>query len=309
MQAMLNWPMAKAEMLIRRPVEDVFEAFVDPAITSKFWFSKGSGRLEVGKEVIWEWESYHFSVRVNVKAVEQNARILVEWLAYGAPTPIEWIFTSRPDGTTFVSVTNQEFPGSEAEAIRHALGATEGFAFVLAGAKAFLEHNVQLNLVPDRFPDGLPDVSESADATDDGLPDASKLAAQKSTGLPERPEDWPARFEQYLNKGDLDAVMALYETDARFVAASGETIGGRDGIRRVVAGLIQGKTKLKSRVVKAVTVGDVTLLYTDFQGTTVEASGKTIELNHHAIEVLRRQSDGAWKLIMGHPNARGGNVG
>ena len=37
-------PIAKAEMLIRRPVTDVFEAFVNPAITSQFGFSKGSGR-------------------------------------------------------------------------------------------------------------------------------------------------------------------------------------------------------------------------------------------------------------------------
>ena len=37
-------------------------------------------------------------------------------------------------------------------------GATEGFSFVLAGAKALLEHGLQLNLVPDRFPDGLPTV-------------------------------------------------------------------------------------------------------------------------------------------------------
>ena len=99
---------------------------------------------------------YHFSVPVKVKIVEQNSRILVEWSAYDAPTPIEWIFKSRPDGTTFVTVTNQGFPGSKAEAVQLALDATEGFAFVLAGAKALLEHNIQLNLVPDRFPDGLP---------------------------------------------------------------------------------------------------------------------------------------------------------
>ena len=51
---------AKAEMLIRKPVVEVFEAFVNPAITSKFWFSKGSGRLQAGKEVTWDWEMYHF---------------------------------------------------------------------------------------------------------------------------------------------------------------------------------------------------------------------------------------------------------
>ena len=129
-------PVAKAEMLIRRPVAEVFEAFVNPAITSKFWFSKSSGRLEAGKQVVWEWEMYDFSAQVYVKAVDPNARILVEWSAYGPPTPIEWVFTARPDGTTFVSVTNRGFPGNEVEAAQHALDATEGFAFVLAGAKA-----------------------------------------------------------------------------------------------------------------------------------------------------------------------------
>ena len=41
-------PIAKAEMLIRKPAAEVFEAFVNPAITSKFWFTKGSGRFEEG---------------------------------------------------------------------------------------------------------------------------------------------------------------------------------------------------------------------------------------------------------------------
>jgi uncharacterized protein YndB with AHSA1/START domain len=46
---------AKAEMLIRSPVSSVFDAFVDPAITSKFWFSQGSAKLEVAKTVRWDW--------------------------------------------------------------------------------------------------------------------------------------------------------------------------------------------------------------------------------------------------------------
>ena len=46
---------ANAEMLIRRPVTEVFEAFVDPSVTSRFWFSEGSGRLEPGKRITWTW--------------------------------------------------------------------------------------------------------------------------------------------------------------------------------------------------------------------------------------------------------------
>jgi uncharacterized protein YndB with AHSA1/START domain len=150
-----NVPIAKVEMLIRKPVSEVFEAFVDPTVTSKFWFSKGSGRLEEGKQVQWDWEMYNFSVQVNVKKVGANKRIVVEWLAYGAPTQIEWVFLPLTEDTTFVSITNSGFEGDGDEIVKQAVGSTEGFAFVLAGAKALLEHNVELKLVRDRFPQGL----------------------------------------------------------------------------------------------------------------------------------------------------------
>ena len=123
--------------------------------------------------------------------------------------------------------------------------------------------------------------------------------------LPSNPEDWPSVFEQHLNAGDLDKVMSLYEPDARFVAPSGETLIGHDRIGQVIAGLIRSQTKMKSRVLRVNAIDDLALLYTDFDGTTVDGSGKTIELRSRAIEVLRRQTDGTWKLIIGDPNGRG----
>jgi ketosteroid isomerase-like protein len=49
---------------------------------------------------------------------------------------------------------------------------------------------------------------------------------------------------------------------------------------------------------------DVAVLYTDFQGTTMDASEKTIDVRYNAIEVLRREPDGHWKLIVGDPHGR-----
>ena len=151
-----NAPASKAEMLIRRPVAEVFEAFVDPAITSKFWFSKGSDRLETGKQVRWDWEMYGFSIQISVRAIERNQRILIDWPGDGSSTTVEWLFAPRPDNSTFVSITNAGFTGDDDEIVGQLVGSTEGFTIVLAGLKAFLEHNVILNLVSDRFPDGLP---------------------------------------------------------------------------------------------------------------------------------------------------------
>jgi uncharacterized protein YndB with AHSA1/START domain len=150
-----NAVQAKAEMLIRKPVAEVFEAFVNPDITAKFWFTKGSGRLEAGKQIQWDWEMFGASTQVQVKAIEDNKRILIEWEGYGTPTTVEWIFTPREDQTTFVRITNGGFSGTSDEIAKQAISSTEGFTLVLCGLKALFEHNINLNLVSDHFPDGL----------------------------------------------------------------------------------------------------------------------------------------------------------
>lgn len=146
---------AKAEMLIRKPVADVFEAFVNPEITTRFWFTRSSGRLEAGKQVEWVWEMFDVSTQVNVKAIEKNKRILIEWSGSEKPTTVEWVFTPHADNTTFVSITNTGFGGDEEQVVKEALDSTQGFTLVLAGLKAYLEHNLDLNLVRDHFPEGL----------------------------------------------------------------------------------------------------------------------------------------------------------
>jgi uncharacterized protein YndB with AHSA1/START domain len=148
-------PIAKTGMLIRKPVADVFEAFVNPDITTKFWFTKGSGRLEIGKQVQWDWEMYDVSIKVTAKAIEPNKRIVIEWPGYSGPTTVEWMFAPQNDGTTFVSVTEAGFTGDGDELVKYVADSTQGFTLMLAGLKALLEHNVRLNLVADRYPKGI----------------------------------------------------------------------------------------------------------------------------------------------------------
>jgi len=143
-------PVVKAEMLIRRPAEEVFEAFVDPAITSKFWFTKGSGRLETGRHVRWDWEMYGVWDNVFVEEIEPNKRIRI---VSSDGTKVEWIFAPRTDNETFVTITNSGFTGNGDEIVHQAIDSMGGYTMVLCGLKALLEHNVILNLVPDKAPD------------------------------------------------------------------------------------------------------------------------------------------------------------
>lgn len=150
-----NTPTAKTEMLIRRPASEVFEAFVDPAITTRFWFTESSGRLAPDAEVTWTWGMYNVSSTVRVLEFEQDRRLVIEWTSEENPTRVEWLFDGRPDGTTFVSITESGFAGDGDAVAMHAMGSVEGFTLVLAGLKALLEHKIELNLVGDRFPDGF----------------------------------------------------------------------------------------------------------------------------------------------------------
>lgn len=140
----------EAQMLVRKPVSQVFEAIVNPEITTKFWFTKSSGRLEKGAKLRWDWELFGVGDNLTVLEFEQNQRIVIDWER--DPTTAEWIFISRPDGTTLVKICNWGFPSKCDEALAPMIDAKGGYVMVLAGLKAWLEHGVQLELVRDQFP-------------------------------------------------------------------------------------------------------------------------------------------------------------
>lgn len=148
-------PVMNTGMLIRKPARDVFEAFIDPAVTTQFWFTKSTGRLDLGKTVKWSWEMYDVSADVTPKVIDRDKRIVLEWPGDNAPTTVEWAFAAQPDGTTFVSITESGFTGTGDELVKQVADSTQGFSLVLAGLKALLEHGVRLNLVADRYPKGV----------------------------------------------------------------------------------------------------------------------------------------------------------
>jgi len=143
---------AKAAMLIRKPVSEVFDAFINPAVTTKIWFTKSTGILEQGKSVEWTWEMYNHTVPVTVTGVELNRHIMIQWGNYEEKTDVSWTFTALGEDKTFVSIVNSGFKGDTDQLIAQVRDSTEGFTLVLANLKALLEHNIRLNLVGDRFP-------------------------------------------------------------------------------------------------------------------------------------------------------------
>lgn len=132
----------------------MFEAFIDPEITRHFWFTKGSGKLEVGKKVTWEWEMYGVSTPVVAREIIQDKKISIDWNE--PATKVDFNFESMHDGaSTYVYIVHYGFDKTAGELVQVIKDSTGGFTTVVDGLKAWLEHGIELNLVPDKFPKGI----------------------------------------------------------------------------------------------------------------------------------------------------------
>jgi uncharacterized protein YndB with AHSA1/START domain len=148
-----NPVIVETQMLIRKPVAEVFQALIDPGITTKFWFTKSSGKLEEGKTITWEWEMYGASGTVYVKQIVPDSLIITQ--LNGSETHVDYSFTILADDRTLVQIKVYGFNQTGDDLIKTVIDNSCGFTSMLAGMKAYLEHGIQLNLVADTYPERL----------------------------------------------------------------------------------------------------------------------------------------------------------
>jgi uncharacterized protein YndB with AHSA1/START domain len=143
---------AESSMAIRKPVDLVFQAFIEPEITTNFWFTKSTGPLVQGKKVEWFWEMYGVSAPVDVVKIDKNKSIEINWGNGGQKSKVAWTFQAVNESLTYVKIINDEFQSTGDDLIAAIRDSTQGFSFLLSSLKAYLEHGVKLNLVDDKWP-------------------------------------------------------------------------------------------------------------------------------------------------------------
>ena len=133
----------KAALQITKPVNEVFEAIVDPEKMSKYFISKSSGRIEEDKQLIWQFPEFEMTFPVRVGKIETNKYISFYWEMDGLDLLVEITLSSRPDNSTLVTITEKSRKNDEA-GIKWLKGNTEGWANFLACLKAWLEYGINL---------------------------------------------------------------------------------------------------------------------------------------------------------------------
>jgi ketosteroid isomerase-like protein len=111
------------------------------------------------------------------------------------------------------------------------------------------------------------------------------------------PAELHSQVQTAFNAADVDALVALYEPDARMFRDDGTVAEGVDAIREVWAGLIALGGSLAMTTRHAVEADEIALLSNSW---TFTMDGAEVASSITS-EVARRQPDGTWRYVIDNP--------
>ena len=133
----------KTVIQVAKPVSVVFDAIIDPAKMSNYFIAKGSGKMEAGKEILWQFPEFETQFPIHVDKVEENNLVSFRWASGEQENNVEISLSPRAGNATLVTVVERGMDNNEA-GIKWLKGNTEGWANFLACLKAWLEYGINL---------------------------------------------------------------------------------------------------------------------------------------------------------------------
>ncbi len=130
-------------MQIQKPINEVFEAVVNPEQMSHYFISESSGIMEEGKNLIWKFPEFEFECPIRVGKIEINKYISYYWFMDEIELLVEITLTSKENNTTLVSISEKSRNNDEA-GIKWLSGNSFGWSNFLACLKAYLEYGINL---------------------------------------------------------------------------------------------------------------------------------------------------------------------
>ena len=119
-----------------------------------------------------------------------------------------------------------------------------------------------------------------------------------------KPEEVDVLLAEAFNAQDLDACVQLYDPEASVVRldrCGGTVAKGDQDIREVMADYVGLAPHMDVAVHHVTRAGDYGLVRSQWRITGTGNDGKSIELHHHGMEVIRRQPNGEWRVYIDHP--------
>lgn len=115
------------------------------------------------------------------------------------------------------------------------------------------------------------------------------------------PVDAVNELTRAINGADLEAALALYESDAVLVAQPGHVARGTAQLRAALAGFVALKATLVTDAQWVMESGDVALYFGRWRLRGTDPAGEPVHMSGTSTDVLRRQPDGRWLIAVDNP--------
>ena len=115
------------------------------------------------------------------------------------------------------------------------------------------------------------------------------------------PEQGWDLFMTAMNAHDMNAALALYEDGAGMASMEGVFASGQDGIRSQLEPFFAMKAKIGGRVARTFMANDLALIFVEWAAEARRPDGNKINFGGVSTDVLRRQRDGSWLMVIDNP--------
>ena len=119
------------------------------------------------------------------------------------------------------------------------------------------------------------------------------------------PADVYPTLMKAFNAGDIDGILACYEPQACFVSKSGRAARGAVELRDLYRAMLSTSPQVKLDVRKITpSGGDLALVvvdWTEWTPNTASSAGGAKQWGGTAMDIVRKQPDGTWKLVLDIP--------
>ena len=132
------------KMKILKPVNEVFEAFVDPSKIGGFWFSSSSERWGEGKTITLKYEEYNAQIDIKVMEIDENKRIVFQWGANEEGHKVTITLNELGHSESIIEINEEGFNENEDNFISQLIDNKEGWVYMLTCLKGYLEYGANL---------------------------------------------------------------------------------------------------------------------------------------------------------------------
>ena len=128
---------------IAKPVEQVFDAIINPNKINQYFTSHASSVLENGKKVMWEFADYGVELEIEVLKVIPNEYIAFNWKGCGKLTTVEMRFEQVNEGQCKLEITEDPFENTKDD-LQKVMQQTIGWTDFICSLKAWLQAGINL---------------------------------------------------------------------------------------------------------------------------------------------------------------------